>query len=418
MTDSTRVGAGNSQASGEALGWRMWIPCMTMGGCSWLAFVDRQVLAVLSPTILADTGLTPETYGLVFAVFNFTYMIANPLWGSILDRVGLRTGMVVAVAIWSVASASHGLMAGFVGFALARALLGFGEGATFPGGFRTAVESLTPDRRARGIATSFSGGAIGAILTPILVIPIGVRFGWQAAFLLTGILGFVWILLWMGASRPPYLPAVERKTKKMAWPNPFERRFWALILGYSLTTVSIGPILALVPLYFSNGLGVPQAELGKYLWAPPFAWAIGYFFWGWAADRYASGKPRPVAMLVLLTGLSLPIGFATWTASPALAMLLISWTGFIVGGFQMVVLKANSYAFPREQSAMMMGIAGGSWSGANVILLPIIGRWFGQELYSQSFWVMALCPIAGLVLWLLLSRRPEEGAQVLAETGA
>ena len=112
----------------------------------------------------------------------------------------------------------------------------------------------------------------------------------------------------MGASRPPYLPEVERKTKKMAWPNPFERRFWALVLGYSLTTVSIGPILALVPLYFSNGLGVPQAELGRFLWAPPFAWAVGYFFWGWAADRYASGKRRPVGMLVLLTVLSLPIG--------------------------------------------------------------------------------------------------------------
>jgi len=393
----------------------MWVPCLTMGACSWLAFVDRQVLAVLSPTILADTGLTPETYANASALFNLAYMIANPVWGSILDRIGLRVGLIVAVAVWSAASVSHAFMTGFIGFALARALLGFGEGATFPGGFRTAVESLPANRRARGIATSFSGGAIGAILTPLIVIPIGLRFGWQAAFFLSGVLGVIWIVLWLFASRPPYLPKTERKTHKLALPNFLERRVWAIMVAYSLTTLSIGPILVMVPLYFSNSLGVPQADLGKLLWAPPFAWAVGYFFWGWAADRYAGDTPRPVGMLVLLTVLALPIGATTWTSSPALAMVLIAWTGFIVGGFQMVVLKANSYAFPREQSAMMMGVAGGAWSGANVLFLPLIGRWFGQGDYTEAFVLMALLPIAGLVIWLMLSRRPEE---MIVETSA
>jgi MFS family permease len=379
---------------------------MGMAGCSWLAFVDRQVMAVLAPTILADTGLTAATYGQVFAVFNLTYMIANPVWGSILDRVGLRVGMIVAVALWSVASASHALMAGVLGFALARGLLGFGEGANFPGGFRTAVESLPADRRARGIATSFSGGAIGAILTPIIVIPVGVRLGWQAAFVLSGILGLLWVLLWIAVARPPYLPRTERRTARIAWPNPFERRFWALALGYALTTGSIGPILAIVPLYFSDGLGVAQAGLGRLLWAPPLAWALGYFFWGWAADRFAADNPRPIGMLLLLAVLALPLGATTWTASPVLAVALCSWAGFIIGGFQMVVLKASSYAFPREQSAMMMGIAGGAWSAANVVLLPILGNWFEQGLYTRSFWLLALCPSLGFILWIVLSRRP------------
>ena len=407
MAGSTDAPGAHGHSSIASAGWRMWIPCVAMGGCSWLAFVDRQILAVLSPTILADTGLTAETYAQAFALFNLAYMIANPVWGSILDRIGLRIGMIIAVAIWSAASASHAFMAGFLGFALARALLGLGEGATFPGGFRTAVESLPLNRRARGIATSFSGGAIGAILTPLIVIPIGIRFGWQTAFLLSGLLGVLWILLWLLAARPPYLPKTERKTTKLALPNFLERRVWALMIAYSLTTLSIGPILAIVPLYFSESLGVPQAELGRLLWAPPFMWAVGYFFWGWAADRYAGDTPRPIKMLVLLTVLALPIGATTATASPVLAMVLIAWTGFIVGGFQMVVLKANSYAFPHEQSAMMMGVAGGAWSGANVLFLPLIGRWFGQQNYTEAFLLMALLPIAGLVLWLILSPRPE-----------
>jgi ACS family hexuronate transporter-like MFS transporter len=408
MAKSTDAPGALRHSSTEPSGWRMWVPCMAMGACSWLAFVDRQVLAVLSPTILADTGLTAETYAQAFALFNLAYMIANPIWGSVLDRIGLRVGLIIAVAFWSAASVSHAFMTGFFGFALARALLGFGEGATFPGGFRTAVESLPLNRRARGIATSFSGGAIGAILTPIIVIPIGVRYGWRTAFLLSGLLGLLWIVLWLAASRPPYLPKTERKTTKLALPNFLERRVWALMIAYSLTTLSIGPILAIVPLYFSDALGVPQADLGRLLWAPPFAWAVGYFFWGWAADRFAGDTPRPINMLVLLTILALPIGATTWTSSPALAMVLIAWTGFIVGGFQMVVLKANSYAFPPEQSAMMMGTAGGAWSGANVLFLPLIGRWFGQGDYTEAFLLMALLPIVGLVLWLLLSQRPEE----------
>ena len=415
MTESSNVLGPPGHTSSVPSGWRMWIPCIAMGGCSWLAFVDRQILAVLSPTILADTGLTPESYALAFALFNFAYMIANPLWGSVLDRIGLRVGMIIAVAFWSAASASHAFVATFLGFALARLFLGLGEGATFPGGFRTAVESLPPSARARGIATSFSGGAIGAILTPIIVIPIGMRFGWQSAFLLSGLLGLVWILLWLVASQPPYLPKSERKTATFELPNFLERRVWALMLAYSLTTVSIGPILAVVPLYFSESLGVPQADLGRLLWGPPFAWAVGYFFWGWAADRFAGDTPRPTAMLALLTVLALPIAATTWTDSSVLAIVLISWTGFIIGGFQMVVLKANSYAFPREQSAMMMGIASGAWSGANVLLLPLVGRWFGQENYTEAFVTMALLPIAGLVLWLLLSQRPENLA---AEPGS
>src|ERR1043166_3816865 len=117
-------------------GWRMWVPCFGMALCSLLSFLDRQVLAVLSPTILRDTGLSAQDYGNIVFFFFITYTIANPLWGSILDYVGLRIGMLLAVAVWSAASGGHALMSGVLGFAVARAMLGLGEGATFPGGLR------------------------------------------------------------------------------------------------------------------------------------------------------------------------------------------------------------------------------------------------------------------------------------------
>src|SRR3954451_24841297 len=144
--------------------WRVWLPCIGMALCSMLSFVDRQVLAVLSPTILRDTGMSAQDYGNVVFFFFIAYTIGNPLWGSIIDFIGLRAGMLIAVGVWSVASGSHALMSSVAGFAAARALLGLGEGATFPGGLRTAMESLPANRRGRGEARSFRGGARAAIV--------------------------------------------------------------------------------------------------------------------------------------------------------------------------------------------------------------------------------------------------------------
>ncbi|HVZ20952.1 MAG TPA: MFS transporter [Vicinamibacterales bacterium] len=397
-------------AASRELGWRQWVPCLGMALCSWLAFVDRQVIAVLSPTILKDTGLSAQDFGVVVSFFFYAYTIANPFWGSVLDYVGLRAGMLIAVAIWTAASMSHAWMAGFAGFAVARAVLGLGEGATFPGGLRTAVESLPSDRRARGIATSFSGGTIGAILTPLIVVPIALKFGWRAAFIFTGGLGILWLLLWTAIARPPFLPARTQKPAKMAWPNPFERRFWALVASYALPALAPGPILTLVPIYLSRGMGLSQADLGRVLWMPPLAWGVGYFFWGWAADRYAAENRRPVGMFVLLTVFALAFGFTTWTTSIAIAIGIISWAAFIGGGFQMVALKVGSYAYPREQAAMMSGIASGSWSLANALLSPQIGRLFDEKLWSQAFWLIAILPAVGIAAWWVLSTPAEAQA--------
>src|SRR5579864_1243368 len=161
-------------------GWRMWVASAVIMLCSWLSYVDRQTLAVLSPMILRDTGLSVQAYAGAVSAFNFAYMIANPLWGSILDRIGLRIGMLIAVGIWTAASVSHAWVTGFIGFALARTVLGFGEGATFPGGLRTTMDSLPPRKQARGMAVAYSGGSLGAMITPILVTPVALRYGWRA----------------------------------------------------------------------------------------------------------------------------------------------------------------------------------------------------------------------------------------------
>jgi ACS family hexuronate transporter-like MFS transporter len=403
----------------------MWVPCIGMALCSWLSFVDRLVLNILAPTIIKDTGLTAQDFTAATSFFFLTYTLGNPVWGSVLDRVGLRVGMLLAVGVWTAASMSHALMASFAGFALARAVLGIGEGGTFPGGLRTAVETLPPSMRARGIALSFSGGTIGAVMMPLLLGPLAIQYGWKTAFIATGALGATWLVLWAVIARPPFLPKSAHMTSKMQWPNFRERRVWALMFSYALPAISPGPVLTILAIYLAQRLHLTQAEMNNVVWIPALSWGIGYFFWGWAADTFAANNPRPVGMFLLLTVISLTFGLTTMTTSVALAIGLISLSTFIGGGFQMVALKVGSYAFPREQSALMSGIASGSWSLVNFILLNAIGagvtiagvrilpgaNLISGQRWEEIFWIIALMPLAGVAAWIALSRNQTTAAR-------
>jgi len=204
---------------------------------SFISYLDRNTLAVLAPTILKETRLTNEQYGFIISAFSIAYMLGNPVWGYILDRIGLRRGMTVSVFLWTIASTLHAFVSGMFGFAAARSVLGFGEGATFPGGLRTVSETLTPEKRSRGIAVSYSGGSLGAILTPLIVTPIALKFGWRAAFLFTGLTGLCWLCAWSlvagGISR-------SGMNSYATMPKLWEARCWALICTYGLCEIPLG----------------------------------------------------------------------------------------------------------------------------------------------------------------------------------
>ena len=394
----------------RAEGWRIWVACTAMMACSWLSYMDRQILAVLAPTILSDTGLNVQTYGEIVSVFSIAYMFANPLWGAVLDFVGLRIGMTAAVTIWTVASTAHAWMGGFFGFAAARGVLGVGEGGTFPGGFRTAMESLPPDKQARGIAVAYSGGSLGAIIAPLLVVPVAAAFGWRTAFLITGVLGVLWLVLWLTVSRPPYLSAHTQRPARMASLNPFERRFWALVTSYSLGSIAIGPVLYLSPLYLSRVMHLSQSDLGKVLWIPPLGWELGYFAWGWVFDRFAADKDRPTFLFVLLAILALPFAFTSHATSSVMVLMLLFWSMFVTGGFQMLGLRTGARAYASDRMASVAGVASGAWAAEAAFILPLTGRWFDQQRFDLIFGLVALAPLFGVGLWLWLSRNARQVA--------
>ncbi len=392
--------------------WSMWIPSIAMLFCSLLSYLDRQTLAVLSPLVLHDTGMSVRAYADALSVFSFAYMVSNLFWGAILERIGLRSGMLLAVGLWSLSSAAHAWVTGFAGFALARGLLGFGEGATFPGGMQTATSSLPASRRARGMSIAYSGSALGSILAPLLVTPIALHWSWRGAFLATGIFGLAWLAVWWFVARPSLLAQASTIKPKTTWPNMLERRFWNIVVLFGLGASALGPILYLSPLYLSRVMNLPQAKIGAIVWIPAMGWGLGYYFWGWFADRYVRHWERPTFVLLPLAAMALPLTAAPWISSVTWEIALFTWSMFIAVAFIVLSLHLGARDYPPHQSGLVAGIGSGAWSAVVVALLPIYGRWFERHWFGAIFTSLSLLPLVGVLLWLaLLRKRPRSNAE-------
>jgi ACS family hexuronate transporter-like MFS transporter len=359
---------------------------------------------------LSATNMTAQDYSWCISAFSFAYMFSALAWGSVLDRIGLRLGMTISLLIWMLSSASHALVGSFLGFAVARAALGVGEGSIFPGGFRTALDSLPIDRQARGIALAYSGSSVGSILAPILLTPVAIHYGWRMAFLVTPAMALLWLFVWRGTVDPSRFPNKSRTAQRMVFPNMRERRFWSLVASYALGALPVGAITYLTPLYLSRAFGLTPAQLGFVLWIPPAGLEAGYFFWGWIADRFERASPRPVWLIVLMALLVLPLAAVHSFNSAPIAIVLLTSSLFAAGGLVVVTLRTGALAYPNDQRSMAAGIASSSFSAAVAITLPICGHLFDGHLYSQAFGLVAVLPITGTAIWWLFPVRPAEQA--------
>jgi ACS family hexuronate transporter-like MFS transporter len=379
---------------------------------STISYIDRNAIAVLIPSIQAETGLTAHQYGWIVAAFSYAYMLGNPLWGILLDRLGVRNGMVLAVSGWTVASALHALAGGPVSFAILRTGLGFCEGATFPGALRTVMQTLTPERRSRGIALSYSGGSLGAILTPFIVTPIALAYGWRSAFWFTGLAGLAWLVWWWGLCRRPDLAMKPvRDDSGFVWKD---RRVVAFIAAYALGAVPLGFILYMSGIYLTKVFAQSQADLGKLLWIPPLGWECGYFFWGWWIDRLVKrGTPvvdacRRAFTIGLILGL--PFGFAPLITSLPWFMAGLFLAMFVTGSFIVGGIAYATHAFGNGRAGLIAGLGAGSFSALTALTAPIFGGFFDQQHYAWAFWVATACPILGYILWMTLRAAPESAS--------
>ncbi|MEP7352184.1 MAG: MFS transporter [Acidobacteriota bacterium] len=392
----------NPEAIAERTTASMWVGSIVMFLATLIAYVDRQALAVLAPTILADVHMTATDLAFTLSAFSIAYMFANFAWGSILDKIGLPLGMAIAVAIWTTASTAHAIAGGLIGFAAARIVLGIGEGAVFPGCVKMARDCLPTAKASRGIAIGYSGAAFGSLLMPLAVGPFAAAYGWRTAFWITGALGVLWLLLWSQYVRN--IPKRQRASQKVVVVNPFDRRFWLIVTTYGMGAIALGVIAYLSALYLNRALGLSQSEINHVVWIPTVGWQLGYYFWGWVSDRIVPNQIRPLKLLFLLSLLALPSAFVTMVHSWQAVLALFLWAMFVADGFIVMGLHIGARVFTKDEAGLAGGIGGGSWSMVLAAVLPFYGKLIDAKDYTPIFVTMSLFPLAGTLLYMWLSK--------------
>src|SRR3954463_10011369 len=173
-----------------------WVICALLFFGTTINYVDRQVVGILAPDLQHEIGWSELDYARIVIAFQVAYAVMMLFWGRILDKIGIKLGFTIAVVWWSLSAMGTALARTAVGFGGARFLLGVGEAANFPASIKTVAEWFPKSERAFATGIFNAGTNIGAIVAPIIVPIIAVRWGWRPAFVITGALGFVWLFAW------------------------------------------------------------------------------------------------------------------------------------------------------------------------------------------------------------------------------
>jgi ACS family hexuronate transporter-like MFS transporter len=373
---------------------------------SALSYLDRNALAVLAPTIMKECHISSEQYGYIVSAFSLAYMVANPVWGHILDRVGARWGLSTALLLWTVCSALHGFARNFKELLALRLALGCFQGATFPAAVKsTAI--LPQSVRGRGIAAAYSGGPIGAILAPILIVPLSQMFGWHVAFLVTGFLGIIWLPFWMRFTRTFTVAQPDASTYfklTMIWQDS---RVWSYLAIYALGGFPLAFILNYGPIYLHQQLGVSQVLIGKTFWLPPLGWACGFYFWGWTYDklRLKGGSATRIMFFIMIvaTLLGLPLSLVPWLNKLSIALLALFIGVFVTPAFVTPPLTWICSLHPKEHAAFLTGLGSGCWSAVVALLAPYIGHLFDIQHYHQAFLINTALVFIGVGVWTYIN---------------
>ena len=342
--------------------WTMIILCFL--ACT-INYVDRANLAVAAPYLRKEFGLDAATMGVILSGFFWTYAVMQMPWGWFADKVGPRTSLTIAVAWWSIFTATTAVARGFTSLLGCRLLLGVGEAGAYPS-FPKVVASWFP-RRERSFATSIfdSGSRTGAVLSlPIVALIIG-YLGWQASFVITGAIGLVWVVFWLWIYREPEQHAgvtseelrqlqAERgrpdkaEGSKLPWSSLFRyRTIWAMMIGFFCLNFAIYFFITWFPTYLVQARGFSLAELGT-LGALPGVLAIpGGWLGGFASDRlYRRGWSLTAARKTCLVGGMLMSSVITLSAfAPniyvCLALFALSYASLAFTGASIWSLPAD-----------------------------------------------------------------------------
>jgi ACS family hexuronate transporter-like MFS transporter len=421
--------------------WIVWtLFCSTV-----INYIDRQTLSVLNPFIVISrhgqqVHLTDVDYSHIVFWFQVAYAVMWLVGGVIIDVIGTRLGLTLAMIWWSISSMLPGLANSVRSFSLFRILLGIGEGCNWPGASKTVAEWFPARERGVAVAIFDSGSSIGGFLAPSFVAFIAYYFGWRFAFFTSGTLGFLWLILWLNIYRPlrthPRLsqeertliesgreaPAASAERGAIRWLRLLkESNVWGIVLGRSLTDPIWWFYVFWIPRYLHDARGFDLKQIGMLAGIPYLASDLGNFTGGFASG-YLIKRGMPVIgarkWVCVISSVPILAGIpAALTHSPHSALLLISLATWGYASWSTMGLTFPSDLFAQEVVASVTGLSGLGAAGLSALATLAVGVVVKKFSYVPVFVAAGLVPLLATACVLILIRAPESKGPRLGNRG-
>jgi MFS transporter, ACS family, hexuronate transporter len=370
-----------------------WTICALLFFATTINYIDRAVFGILAPTLQREIGWTETQYGDIVSWFSLTYGFGFLFMGRFLDRVGVRKGFAFSIIAWSLAEMSFALAKTPRGFAFARAALGLGESGNFPASIKTVAEWFPKKERALATGIFNAGSNVGAIAAPLIVPWIALTWSWQAAFIATGALGFIWLIFWLllykGPEEHPRLSSAELAhirsdeaepaNAKIVWFKLLgQRQAWAFLLGKFLTDPIWWFYLYWLPKFLDANWGIKLAQIAAPLIVIYLVADVGSVGGGWVSSSlikrgYSVNAGRKIAMLIAAL-LIVPTMFAPHATNLWVAVAIVSVAAAAHQWWSANLFTTASDMFPRAAVASVVGIGGFAGAMGGLLFQRATGR--------------------------------------------
>jgi ACS family hexuronate transporter-like MFS transporter len=414
-------------------GLRWWMIGLIMLG-SVINYLTRSTLAVAAPTVLGELQIGAKEYSWIVGAFQGAIML-QPICGYVLDVLGLKMGFAVFAISWSVINMTHSLANSWPALAFLRGLLGFAEGSANPAGMKATAEWFPAKERGLAGGIYNIGASAGSMIAPPLVAWAILAYNWRAAFLITGALGLVWVVLWLLLYQSPdrhkalsseeqaYIAAGQEKHLQGDGSRPSprkivtQRNFWGIALPRFLADPTWGTLSFWMPLYLSSVRHMDLKQIALFAWIPFLAADFGCVFGGLVAMRLQKQFGMSIVnarrwAFTLGAFMMLGVGFVGFVESPYAAIALLSLGGFAHQTLSVTVITMSSDLFKRNEVATAAGMAGTFGNAGVLIFSLLIGGLVAKVGYTPFFICLGLLDLLGaVVLWTMVrERRAEESA--------
>lgn len=405
-----------------------WFVCAMLFAATTINYLDRQILGLLKPGLEKIFDWTETDYSYIVMAFTACYALGQLFYGKVIDRIGTRLGYIISVSVWSVAAMLHATVRGTFGFGAVRAMLGIGESGNYPGGVKTVAEWFPKKERALAVGIFDSGSNIGACVAPILVPAILALYGWQMAFIITGSLGFIWLILWIWLyeipSRQKRLSKPEFEyihsdgeeeatgTASVSWGQLLRlRQTWTFIAGKFFTDPIWYFFLFWLPSYFNTyfhlDLKKPSLPLVIVYTGTMIGSIGGGALSSWLIKKgWPVYKARKAALLVAAIAV-VPVLFTRYTTNMWVVVAFISLSVAANQAWSANVFTIVSDMFPKKAISSVVGLGGMAGAIGGVLFENLIGyvldffKAEGDIVVGYNI-IFLVCASSFLVAWVVM----------------